>query len=155
VTGKRERGITFRGQSHRSAIPAAFTGALWSGELQPGGWVGNTTGGTGTEADRRYQRQITGRTTSLDYQVTRGGVSADFDGYKRGVLLDAENLPRNGGMARMFQWMQKKKVPPPERLRAWAEQQLEEARRQVQVAAGTPIVWHVSSNDGARCSDSC
>jgi hypothetical protein len=134
---------------NRNPIPAVGA-ATWSGEVGPGHWERNITGGSGTDADRRYQRQITGRPTSFDYRVTSGRFSANFDGYRRGILLDAKNLPRDGGMVRMYQWMQTKNATPPEPLRAWADQQVEEARRQIRVADGIPIVWHVSSTDGAR-----
>jgi hypothetical protein len=53
-------------------------------------------------------------------------------------------------VVRMHQWMQTRNAPPPEPLRAWANQQVEEARRQIHVAGGHPIVWHVSTRDGAR-----
>jgi uncharacterized protein len=135
---------------NRNPVSAAVEAATRSCEVGPGRWERNITGGSGTVADRRYQRQITGRPTSFDYRVTRGRVSANFDGYRRGILLDAKNLPRDGGMVRMYQWMQTNNAPPPEPLRAWADQQVEEARRQIRVAGSIPVVWHVSSRDGAR-----
>jgi predicted TIM-barrel fold metal-dependent hydrolase len=146
AAGWTSREIEFEAENRNPAVEAA----TWSGEVGPGRWERNITGGSGTEADRRYQRQITGRPTSFDYRVTRGSVSANFDGYRRGILLDAKNLPSDGGMVRMYQWMQTKNSPPPEPLRAWADQQVEAARRQVRVADGIPVVWHVSSADGAR-----
>ena len=116
---------------------------------KPGKWVGNLNGGSGTEADRAYQRQITGRSTALDYRVKRGGIAANFDGFKQHTLLDAKFLPGDGGVVRMHQWMVRNGAPPPDRLKNWADQQVEEARRQLHVANGVPVSWHVSSPSGA------
>ena len=121
----------------------------------PGIWRGNIHGGSGSDADRRYQRQITGQPTWYDYHVQRGRIGADFDGYRHGALLDAKNLPPQGMVVRMWNWMNQnsmnqRQAPPPEKLRRWANSQLSEARRQLHVAAKTPVEWHVSSRGGAR-----
>jgi hypothetical protein len=117
---------------------------------EPGEWRGNIHGGSGSKADRQYQRQITGKPTSQDYHVQRGKLAADFDGYRNGVLLDAKNLSGNGFVVRMWKWMHEKNAWPPEMLQRWAKAQLAEARRQLKVAGKTPVAWHVSSADGQR-----
>ena len=119
---------------------------------EPGQWSGNIHGGSGSDDDRRYQRQVTGEPTYRDYVVRKGKVEAAFDGYdkKKGVLLDAKNLSDDGYVVRMWKWMNQKHAWPPEKLRRWSKSQLAEARRQMKVAGNTPIAWHVSSADGGR-----
>ena len=82
------------------------------------------------ERAARYQQQVTNTPPGQVYRV--GGVK--FDGFENGVLLDAKgpgykNLVKDGEFRRPF------------RVRA---DLVDQARRQLDAAAGTPVVWRVA-----------
>lgn len=86
----------------------------------------------------RYQQQITGRPVSQAYVVK--GVR--FDGYKKGVLIEAKGK----GYANKFnndltpkQWFQK-----------GSRSLIDQADRQLRAAQGTPVRWYVAEEKAAR-----
>jgi hypothetical protein len=78
--------------------------------------------------------------------------SLQFDGYRRGVLLDAKHLEDEGRFAKAYENMNKGKFGDIEYLCDKAGSLLEQAKRQVAAAkpSGTPIEWHVSGQNAAR-----
>jgi len=83
-----------------------------------------------------YQARITGRSVVESYVVK--GVK--FDGFKNGILLEAKgpgyaSFVRNGEFRNWFKG---------------AENMVDQARRQVRVAGGTPIHWHVAEENAAK-----
>ena len=93
----------------------------------------------------RYQEQITGHPASEAYWVggkdlKSGGVK--FDGFKDGTLLEA----KGSGYANKFT----DSLEP----QTWfeptgADQLIEQATRQIKVARGVPIRWHVAEQKAA------
>jgi hypothetical protein len=96
----------------------------------PGKWV--QAGESMPEQARRYQAQVTGAPEGYVYSVNRGGKAVKFDGFDQGVLIETKAT----GYA---QWITKK-------LDFFGDfkgrlQMLEQAKRQVEAANGTPIRW--------------
>jgi len=93
----------------------------------------------------RYQEQISGQPVSEAYWV--GGVGRNsggvkFDGFKDGVLLEA----KGPGYANKFDdKLNPKKWFAP----SGAAQLIEQARRQLKAAPGTPIRWHIAEKEAA------
>jgi hypothetical protein len=93
----------------------------------------------------RYQEQITGHPSSDAYWVggkdlKSGGVR--LDGFEEGVLLDA----KGPGYANKFgadlapkRWFEN----------SGAQQLIDQAERQLKVAKGVPIRWHVAEKKAA------
>jgi hypothetical protein len=84
----------------------------------------------------RYQSQVTGRPPGEIFLVD--GVK--FDGFRDGVLFDAKgpgyaSFVKDGRFRRWF---------------AGAGELVDQAGRQVRVAGGVPIVWHVAEPQAAR-----
>jgi hypothetical protein len=80
----------------------------------------------------RYQEQISGRSVTESY-VVRG---VRFDGYKNGVLLEA----KGPGYANKFTTT----LEPEKWFTQSAQSLRDQAQRQLQVAGGIPIRWHVA-----------
>ncbi len=94
----------------------------------------------------RYQEQITGHSTSEAYWVggkdlKSGGVK--FDGFEEGVLLEA----KGPGYANKFG---ADLLPKRWFTESGAKQLLEQARRQITVAPGIPIRWHIAEEKAAN-----
>ncbi|MDY7232120.1 restriction endonuclease fold toxin 5 domain-containing protein [Hyalangium rubrum] len=88
-----------------------------------------------SEQARRYQAQVTGAPEGYVYRVKVGDKSVKFDGFDGEVLLETKST----GYA---QWLNKK-------LDFFGnfegrDQMLEQARRQLRAARGTPIRWVVA-----------
>ena len=83
-----------------------------------------------------YQKEVTGAPEGVEYAVPASTPSGKvlFDGYKHGKLLDAKDWE---------QW-------PPADAKFWRRGVIEDARRQVEAARGTPIEWHFPNEDKAR-----
>jgi hypothetical protein len=99
----------------------------------PGEWV-NANEGMPEQA-RRYQAQVTGAPEGYVYRVKLGDKYVKFDGFDKGILLETKAT----GYA---QWINKK-------LEFFGnfqgrDQMLEQARRQVEAANGTPIRWIIA-----------
>ncbi|MDY7233152.1 Tox-REase-5 domain-containing protein [Hyalangium rubrum] len=93
----------------------------------------------------RYQAQISGRPAGEAYWI--GGVDTKmggvkFDGFQEGVLLEA----KGPGYANKFL---DSLDPHPWFKNSGAKSLLEQARRQLQVANGIPIRWHVAEKKSA------
>ena len=94
---------------------------------------------------RSYQEQITGHSADEAYWV--GGVGRDsggvkFDGFEKGVLLEAKGL----GYARFFEGFDPKRWFKSTGAKALVEQ----ADRQFRAANGTRIRWHVAEEKAAN-----
>ena len=99
----------------------------------PGEWIQATE--NMSEQARRYQAQVTGAPEGYVYRIRSGGEEVKFDGFDRGVLLEA----KGPGYA---QWINK-------RLEFFGnfegrEQMLDQAVRQVRAANGKRIRWLVA-----------
>ncbi|MCP3059399.1 restriction endonuclease fold toxin 5 domain-containing protein [Myxococcus sp. K38C18041901] len=93
---------------------------------------------------RRYQEQISGHTADEAYWV--GGVGRDsggvkFDGYDKGVLLEA----KGPGYARFFEALDPKRWFTNSGAKALVEQ----ADRQSRAARGVRVRWHVAEESAA------
>jgi hypothetical protein len=86
----------------------------------------------------RYQEQISGRPVNESY-VVRG---VRFDGYENGVLLEA----KGPGYANKFT----RELDPKPWFTKGARSLVDQAQRQLQVANGTPIRWHVAESKAAE-----
>ena len=109
----------------------------------PGQWAPSKE--SMSKRSARYQEQITGRPASEAYWVggkdfKSGGVK--LDGFEDGVLLDA----KGPGYSNKFTDNLK---PKPWFKESGARQLIEQARRQLKVAPGTPIRWHVAEKKAA------
>ena len=97
-----------------------------------------------------YQRQVSGHHASRDYRVRRGGVTADFDGYRQGVLLDAKAFGPRSGIVRARELGLRGMIP--ESLLSRVEGLVDLAQRQIRVAGKTPIHWHIASREAAQAT---
>jgi len=99
----------------------------------PGDWV--KAGESMPEQARRYQAQVTRAPEGYVYRVKLGDKNVKFDGFDEGVLIEtkatgyAQWVDKNLNFAGIFKG----------RL-----QMLEQARRQLEAARGTPIRWIVA-----------
>ncbi|WP_245767850.1 restriction endonuclease fold toxin 5 domain-containing protein [Stigmatella erecta] len=84
---------------------------------------------------RRYQAQVTGSPEGTAYRVKSGNKEVDFDGFDQGVLLEAKGtgyakwIDEDLDFVGFFEGR---------------NQMLEQARRQLKAANGTPIRWIVA-----------
>ena len=99
----------------------------------PGRWV--KTEESMSESARNYQAQTTGAPKGYAYRVKWGDTEADFDGFDEGVLLEA----KGAGYA---QWIDNKLNFL--KIFKGGDKLLGQAKRQVEVANGTPIRWIVA-----------
>jgi Restriction endonuclease fold toxin 5 len=114
----------------------APTGGHTSGRVT-GRWVQSFNAGRGmSDGAAAYQKQITCRSPTMEFYMTDGSCHAHFDGYHRGVLLEAKHYL--GSIQSM----------PLKRVRFL----LGQARRQSRLAgrAGLPLEWHVASPEAAH-----
>ncbi|WP_375771752.1 Tox-REase-5 domain-containing protein [Archangium gephyra] len=110
-------------------------GGGWPPVGGPGQWVEDTS--AMSEQARDYQAQVTGAPKGWCYKICRDGTCVEYDGYepKTGTLLEAK--------AREYdKWFD-------EELEArWGYKGLDklvrQARRQLQLAGGLPLRWHVA-----------
>ena len=99
----------------------------------PGQWVQETE--HMSETSRRYQSQVTGSPEGWVYRVRKNGKEVDFDGYQEGHLLDAKGFNYD----KWFDANLKHK-----QFYQGAQKLVDDAIRQLTVAKGTPIRWHVA-----------
>jgi hypothetical protein len=99
----------------------------------PGGWVPKNE--RMSERSRKFQHQVTKAPASWVYRVLRNGEKADFDGFDEGVLLETKGL----GYDKHFDANLE-----PKRYFMGAKRLVRQAVRQLQVANGAPIRWHVA-----------
>ncbi|QRK11233.1 hypothetical protein JQX13_14845 [Archangium violaceum] len=118
-----------------TSAQGAGGGGGWPPVGGPGQWVEDTS--NMSEQARAYQAQVTGAPKKWCYKVCRGTDCAEYDGFdpKTGTLLEAK--------AREYQkWFDKKLDPQ------WNYQglngMLEQAERQLRVARGMRLRWHVA-----------
>ncbi|MFY1831722.1 Tox-REase-5 domain-containing protein [Myxococcus fulvus] len=93
---------------------------------------------------RRYQEQISGHTADEAYWVGGGGRDSGgvkFDGYEKGVLLEA----KGPGYARFFDGLDPKRWFKNSGAKALVEQ----ADRQFRAARGARVQWHVAEESAA------
>ncbi len=99
----------------------------------PGQWV--QVEESMSESARNYQAQVTGAPKGYAYRVKVGGEKVDFDGSDQGVLLEAKGtgyatfIDDELNFVRFFKGR---------------DQMLDQAKRQVRAARGTPIRWIVA-----------
>ncbi|WP_395835742.1 Tox-REase-5 domain-containing protein [Archangium violaceum] len=110
-------------------------GGGWPPVGGPGQWVEDTS--SMSEQARAYQAQVTGAPKGWCYKVCRDGKCVDYDGYdpKTGTLLEVK--------AREYdKWFDADLKPQ------WGYQGLEgmvaQARRQLRLAGGLRLRWHVA-----------
>jgi hypothetical protein len=84
---------------------------------------------------RRYQAQVTGAPEGYAYRVKLGDKEVDFDGFDQGMLIETK---ANG----YAQWVDKKLNFV--EIFEGRDQMFNQAKRQLQVARGTPIRWIVA-----------
>jgi hypothetical protein len=99
----------------------------------PGQWVQEAEHMSDTS--RRYQSQVTGSPEGWVYRVRKNGREVDFDGYQDGYLLDAKGFNYD----KWFDANLKHK-----QFYQGARKLVDDAIRQLMVAKGTPIRWHVA-----------
>ncbi|QRO02107.1 hypothetical protein JRI60_25395 [Archangium violaceum] len=123
---------------HMAATSAqgAGGGGGWPPVGGPGQWVEDTS--SMSEQSRAYQAQVTGAPKGWCYKVCRNGKCVEYDGFDptEGVLLE--------GKARGYdQWFDAD-LNPTHDFYGGLKGMLEQARRQLQMAGGLPIRWHVA-----------
>jgi hypothetical protein len=99
----------------------------------PGEWVPSNE--SMSESARDYQSRMTGSPKGFTYRVKVGDEEVDFDGYEQGVLLETKGT----GYA---QWITQKLDFLP--IFQGRDKLLAQARRQFELARGTPIRWIVA-----------
>jgi hypothetical protein len=107
----------------------------------PGKWVRKNEGMK--PGARQYQCQVTGAPEGWVYRVERNGERFDFDGYKDGCLLDAKGPGYDNKFLDDLEpvhWFKE----------TGAQEMLDNAARQLRVAGGVPIRWHVAEAKAAR-----
>jgi hypothetical protein len=120
--------------AHTSA-PGAGGGGGWPPVGGPGQWIEDTSSMSNQARD--YQAQVTGAPKGWAYRVGRGDDFADFDGFdpRTDTLLEAKALEYQ-------KWFDKDLRPQ------WNYQGLKgmilQAQRQVRLAGGLRVRWHVA-----------
>jgi hypothetical protein len=107
----------------------------------PGKWVRKNEGMK--PGARQYQCQVTGAPEGWVYRVERNGERFDFDGYKDGCLLDAKGPGYDNKFLKSLD-------PEPWFEDTGARELLQNAERQLRVANGTPVRWHVAEAKAAQ-----
>lgn len=113
----------------------AGSGGGWPPVGGPGRWVEDTS--SMSEQARDYQAQVTGAPKRWAYEVCQGGECVKYDGYdpKTGTLLEAK--------AREYaKWFDEALNPRFDY--EGLDDMLKQARRQLRVAGGRPLRWHVA-----------
>ncbi|MET0404718.1 MAG: restriction endonuclease fold toxin 5 domain-containing protein, partial [Cystobacter sp.] len=110
-------------------------GGGWPPLGGPGHWV--TDNSSMSEQARDYQAQITGAPRRWAYKVCRDGECVNFDGYdpKTGTLLE--------GKAREYQKWFDEDLNPRFKYEG-LDSMIDQAERQLRVAGGEPVLWHVA-----------
>ncbi|WNG41334.1 hypothetical protein F0U60_52530 [Archangium minus] len=110
-------------------------GGGWPPVGGPGQWVEDNS--SMSEQARDYQAQISGAPKRWAYRVCRDGDCVNYDGYdpKTGTLLEAK--------ARGYQKWFDEDLNPRFKYEG-LDSMIEQAERQLRVADGVPILWHVA-----------
>ncbi|HZI06106.1 MAG TPA: restriction endonuclease fold toxin 5 domain-containing protein [Archangium sp.] len=118
-----------------TSAQGAGGGGGWPPVGGPGQWVGDNS--SMSEQARDYQAQITGAPRRWAYKVCRDGECVNFDGYdpKTGILLE--------GKAREYQKWFDEDLNPRFKYEG-LDSMIEQAERQLRVAGGGPVRWHVA-----------
>jgi hypothetical protein len=118
-----------------TSAQGARGGGGWPPVGGPGHWVEDTA--SMSEQSRAYQAQVTGAPKHWCYRVCRDGECVEYDGYdpKAGVLLEAKGR----GYAK---WFDEKLNPRFEY--EGLDSMVRQATRQLRVAGGRPLRWHVA-----------
>jgi hypothetical protein len=111
-------------------------GGGWPPVGGPGQWVEDTT--FMSEQSRAYQAQVTGAPKRWCYKVCRDGECVEYDGYepKEGVLLEVK--------ARGYEKWFDEDLNPTYEFYEGLDNILGQAERQLRVAGGLPVRWHVA-----------
>ncbi len=99
----------------------------------PGHWV--QVDESMSESARNYQAQVTGAPKGYAYRVKMGDEKVDFDGFDKGVLLEAKGTGYAKWIDDELNFVEFFEGGP---------KMLEQAQRQVAAARGTPIRWMVA-----------
>ncbi|HEX8825640.1 MAG TPA: restriction endonuclease fold toxin 5 domain-containing protein [Archangium sp.] len=110
-------------------------GGGWPPVGGPGQWVEDTS--SMSEQARAYQAQVTGAPKRWAYKVCRDGECVNYDGYdpKTGTLLEAK--------AREYAKWFDEKLDPRFNYEG-LDDMVAQAERQLRVAGGGPLRWHVA-----------
>lgn len=107
----------------------------------PGKWVRKSEGMK--PRARKYQSQVSGAPEGWVYKVERAGETYDFDGFKDGHLIDGKGLNYDNKFLDTLEpqyWFEE----------TGARGLRKNAERQLRIANGTPIQWHVAEEKAAR-----
>lgn len=107
----------------------------------PGKWVRKTEGMKPWA--RKYQSQVSGAPEGWVYRVERAGETYDFDGFKDGHLIDGKGLNYDNKFLDTLE-------PQPWFKETGSQKLLKNANRQLRIANGTPIRWHVAESKAAQ-----
>ncbi|ATB39151.1 hypothetical protein CYFUS_004592 [Cystobacter fuscus] len=118
-----------------TSVQGAGGGGGWPPVGGPGQWVEDTT--SMSEQARDYQAQVTGAPRRWAYRVCRDGECVNYDGYdpKTGTLLEAK--------AREYQKWFNEELNPRFKYEG-LEGMIDQAGRQLRLAGGLPVRWHVA-----------
>ncbi|QRN99297.1 hypothetical protein JRI60_09875 [Archangium violaceum] len=118
-----------------TSVQGAGGGGGWPPVGGPGQWVEDTS--SMSEQARDYQAQVTGAPRRWAYKVCRDGECVNYDGYdpKTGTLLEAK--------AREYQKWFDENLNPRFKYEG-LDSMIEQAERQLRVAGGVPVRWHVA-----------
>ncbi|WP_257451390.1 restriction endonuclease fold toxin 5 domain-containing protein [Archangium lipolyticum] len=118
-----------------TSAQGAGGGGGWPPVGGPGQWVEDTS--SMSEQARDYQAQVTGAPKRWAYKVCRDGECVNYDGYepKTGTLLEAK--------AREYAKWFDEKLDPRFNYEG-LEDMVAQAERQLRVAGGRPLRWHVA-----------
>jgi hypothetical protein len=92
---------------------------------------------------RKYQSQISRAPEGWIYRVERAGEKYDFDGFNDGNLVDGKGPNYNNKFLDTLE-------PEPWFKDTGARELLKNAERQLRVANGVPIRWHVAESKAAQ-----
>jgi hypothetical protein len=107
----------------------------------PGKWIRKAEGMK--PRARKYQSQVSGAPEGWVYRVERAGEKYDFDGFKDGHLIDGKGRNYDNKILDTLEpqsWFKE----------TGAQELLDNADRQLRIANGTPIRWHVAESKAAQ-----
>ncbi|WP_257449320.1 restriction endonuclease fold toxin 5 domain-containing protein [Archangium lipolyticum] len=120
---------------HMASVGVAVAGgSTWTPPVGgPGQWVPKNE--RMSARSRKFQNKITRAPAGWVYRVLFGGERADFDGFDEGILLESKGL----GYDKHFDV----NLDPKPYFKG-VDRLVRQAARQLRVANGTPIRWHVA-----------
>jgi hypothetical protein len=99
----------------------------------PGQWVPKNE--RMSERSRKFQHKVTGSPGGWVYRVWRNGEKVDFDGFDEGILRETKGLGYDKHFGANLE---------PKKYFKGAARLVRQAKRQLKVANGVPIRWHVA-----------